>query len=190
MHSQASFAKSSPRPSQPQQNPQKATGRHKPSAHHPLLKQQRRRAKQARRKLSHKKKKKKTSTSGHEHVCGAGAIPSAGKKRDLESGSDSEVVVAGDTDALAIESFQAQHAPSLPASMTQGVITLLYKGKGSRSSLDSYRPIILLNSDYKLLAKTLATRFGPFFFFFFFFWVTGEMSIPFRQAAVKDARRT
>ncbi|KAL3161323.1 hypothetical protein ABBQ32_010220 [Trebouxia sp. C0010 RCD-2024] len=26
--------------------------------------------------------------------------------------------------------------------------------------------------------------------FFFFFWVTGEMSIPFRQAAVKDARRT
>ncbi|KAL3138217.1 hypothetical protein ABBQ32_006037 [Trebouxia sp. C0010 RCD-2024] len=43
-----------------------------------------------------------TSTSGHEHVCGAGAIPSAGKKRDLESGSDSELVVAGDTDALAI----------------------------------------------------------------------------------------
>ncbi|KAL3147137.1 hypothetical protein ABBQ32_002646 [Trebouxia sp. C0010 RCD-2024] len=29
-----------------------------------------------------------------------------------------------------------------------------------------------------------------FFFFFFFFWVTGEMSIPFRQAAVKAARRT
>ncbi|KAL3134193.1 hypothetical protein ABBQ32_008108 [Trebouxia sp. C0010 RCD-2024] len=43
-----------------------------------------------------------TSTSGHEHVCGAGAVPSAGKKRDLESGSDSEPVVAGDTDALAI----------------------------------------------------------------------------------------
>ncbi|KAL3132749.1 hypothetical protein ABBQ32_008604 [Trebouxia sp. C0010 RCD-2024] len=38
MHSQASFAKSSPRPSQPQQNPQKATGRHKPSAHHPSRK--------------------------------------------------------------------------------------------------------------------------------------------------------
>ncbi|KAL3156105.1 hypothetical protein ABBQ32_012579 [Trebouxia sp. C0010 RCD-2024] len=29
-----------------------------------------------------------------------------------------------------------------------------------------------------------------FFGFFFFFCVTGEMSIPFRQAAVKDARRT
>ncbi|KAL3136871.1 hypothetical protein ABBQ38_005573 [Trebouxia sp. C0009 RCD-2024] len=63
--------------------------------------------------------------------------------------------------AVLQESFQAQHAPSLPASMTQGVITLLYKGKGSRSSLDSYRPITLLNSDYKLLAKALATRFGP-----------------------------
>lgn len=63
--------------------------------------------------------------------------------------------------AVLQESFQAQLAPSLPASMTQGVITLLYKGKGSRSSLDSYRPITLLNSDYKLLAKALATRFGP-----------------------------
>ncbi|KAL3145589.1 hypothetical protein ABBQ32_003141 [Trebouxia sp. C0010 RCD-2024] len=29
-----------------------------------------------------------TSSSGHEHVRGAGAIPSAGKKRDLESGYD------------------------------------------------------------------------------------------------------
>ena len=45
--------------------------------------------------------------------------------------------------------------------MTQGVITLLYKGKGARSSLDNYRPITLLNSDYKLLAKALATRLGP-----------------------------
>ena len=45
--------------------------------------------------------------------------------------------------------------------MTQGVITLLYKGKGAQSSLDNYRPITLLNSDYKLLAKALATRLGP-----------------------------
>ena len=63
--------------------------------------------------------------------------------------------------AVLQDSFQTQHSPSLPASMTQGVITLLYKGKGARSSLDSYRPITLLNSDYKLLAKALATRFGP-----------------------------
>ena len=45
--------------------------------------------------------------------------------------------------------------------MTQGVITLLYKGKGSKALLDSYRPDTLLNSDYKLLAQALATRFGP-----------------------------
>ena len=63
--------------------------------------------------------------------------------------------------AVLQDSFQTQHAPSLPASMTQGVITLLYKGKGSRSLLDSYRPITLLNNDYKLLAKALASKFGP-----------------------------
>ncbi|KAL3156110.1 hypothetical protein ABBQ32_012584 [Trebouxia sp. C0010 RCD-2024] len=33
-------------------------------------------------------------------------------------------------------------------------------------------------------------RSSFFFFFFFYLSVTGEMSIPFRQAAVKDARRT
>ena len=45
--------------------------------------------------------------------------------------------------------------------MTQGVITLLYKGKGSRSLMHSYRPTNLLNSDYRLLAKALLSRFGP-----------------------------
>ena len=45
--------------------------------------------------------------------------------------------------------------------MTQGVIALLYKGKGSQALLDSCRPINLFNSNYKLLAKALATRFGP-----------------------------
>ena len=45
--------------------------------------------------------------------------------------------------------------------MTQGVITLLYKIKGSKALLHSYRLITLLNSDYKLLAKALATRFEP-----------------------------
>ena len=54
--------------------------------------------------------------------------------------------------AVLQDSFQTQLTSSLPASMTQGVITLLYKGKGARSSLDNYRPITLLNSDYKLLA--------------------------------------
>ncbi len=63
--------------------------------------------------------------------------------------------------AVLQDAFQAQHGLCLPTSMTQGVITLLYKGKGSKALLDSYRPITLLNSDYKLLAKALATRFGP-----------------------------
>ena len=64
--------------------------------------------------------------------------------------------------AVLQEAFQAQHGLGLPASMTQGVITLLHKGKGSKALLDSYRPITLLNSDYKSLAKSLATRFGPY----------------------------
>ncbi len=45
--------------------------------------------------------------------------------------------------------------------MTQAVITLLYLCKGSKALLDSYRPITLFNNEYKLLAKALATRFGP-----------------------------
>ncbi len=63
--------------------------------------------------------------------------------------------------AVLQEAFHAQHGLSLTSSMTQGVITLVYKGKGCKALLDSYRPITLLNSDYKLLAKALATRFGP-----------------------------
>jgi len=35
--------------------------------------------------------------------------------------------------AVLQEAFQAQHGLSLPASMTRGVITLLYKGKGSKA---------------------------------------------------------
>ena len=36
--------------------------------------------------------------------------------------------------------------------------TLLYQGRGSRSDPASYRPIALLNTDAKLLAKALADR--------------------------------
>ena len=44
------------------------------------------------------------STSGREHVDPAVAVPSAGRKRDLESqsGSDSEPALAGGSEALAI----------------------------------------------------------------------------------------
>ena len=73
--------------------------------------------------------------------------------------------------AVLEDAFQAQHGLCLLTSMTQGVITLLYKGKGSKAML-SLKGILqdcqqlwaataLLNSDYKLLAKALATRFGP-----------------------------
>ena len=63
--------------------------------------------------------------------------------------------------AVLQDAFQAQHGLFLPTSMTQGVITLLYKGKGSKALLDKDRPITHLNSDFELLAKVLATRFGP-----------------------------
>ncbi|MFY7873476.1 MAG: reverse transcriptase domain-containing protein [Limnohabitans sp.] len=43
-----------------------------------------------------------------------------------------------------------------------GTITLLYKGKGlPRDQVASYRPITLLNTDYKIVARALACRWGP-----------------------------
>ena len=39
--------------------------------------------------------------------------------------------------AVLQEAFQAQQGLWLPTSMTHGVITLLYKGKGSKAMLDS-----------------------------------------------------
>lgn len=47
---------------------------------------------------------------------------------------------------------------ALPESMTTGVVALLYKDKGSRADLNNYRPITLLNTDYKLIAKAFANR--------------------------------
>lgn len=43
-------------------------------------------------------------------------------------------------------------------SFTQGWIAPIYKEKGERSRVVNYRPITLLNTDYKLLSKTLAVR--------------------------------
>jgi hypothetical protein len=50
--------------------------------------------------------------------------------------------------------------PCLPPSMVEGCIVLLYKGEGCREQLGNYRPITLLNADYKLIAKAYAQRFG------------------------------
>ena len=64
--------------------------------------------------------------------------------------------------AVLQEAFTSQASPALPPSLMQGRITLLYKGKGAdRESPASYRPITLLNTDYKLAARTLASRLGP-----------------------------
>jgi exonuclease III len=50
--------------------------------------------------------------------------------------------------------------PQLPQEMVQGCIVLIYKGQGDREDLGNYRPITLLNADYKLVAKAYARRFG------------------------------
>lgn len=56
----------------------------------------------------------------------------------------------------------AQMMAALPRSWLQGIITLLYKGKRlPREVLTSHRPITLLNSDYKLVAKAFSNRLQP-----------------------------
>lgn len=45
-----------------------------------------------------------------------------------------------------------------PTSMTEGLITMIYKEKGDINDLKNWRPITLLNVDYKLMTKTLANR--------------------------------
>ena len=50
----------------------------------------------------------------------------------------------------------ASAAAALPSSWQEGIITLIYKGKRlPRPQLSSYRPITLLNCDYKLVGKAI-----------------------------------
>ena len=51
----------------------------------------------------------------------------------------------------------AYHKGELSPSQKRGILTLLYK-KGDKSELSNWRPISLLNTDYKILAHVLANR--------------------------------
>ena len=46
-----------------------------------------------------------------------------------------------------------------PPGFNRGVISVIYK-KGDPCSPANYRPITLLNTDYRLLSKVLANRLG------------------------------
>ncbi len=50
------------------------------------------------------------------------------------------------------------HGVSAKTSFAHGWIAPIYKEKGERTKVVNYRPITLLNTDYKLLSKTLAVR--------------------------------
>ncbi len=50
------------------------------------------------------------------------------------------------------------HGVSARTSFAQGWIAPIYKEKGERTKVVNYRPITLLNTDYKLLSKILAVR--------------------------------
>ena len=47
---------------------------------------------------------------------------------------------------------------STPDAFSQGIITLIYKNKRGKEQIQNYRPISLLNVDYKILSKILANR--------------------------------
>lgn len=68
--------------------------------------------------------------------------------------------LGADFTAVTQEVFDCPSAAPLTHSQRTGLITLIYKGRGSRADHTNYRPITLLNADTKVVAKVLATRFG------------------------------
>jgi len=56
---------------------------------------------------------------------------------------------------------QAQLDGTLPPTLTQAIITVIHKKGKDELNVGSYRPISLLNIDYKIYAKILANRLTP-----------------------------
>ena len=50
------------------------------------------------------------------------------------------------------------HRGHLSIEQTRGIVTLILKGNKAATSLQNYRPITLLNTDYKIAAKVIASR--------------------------------
>jgi hypothetical protein len=67
---------------------------------------------------------------------------------------------------------------SLPAGFLDGVISVIYK-KGEKSNPSNYRPITLLNTDYRLLSRLLSDRLLPCL----------DILIPHTQTAFLPGRR-
>lgn len=62
---------------------------------------------------------------------------------------------------LLLEVFQEiARTGALTPSMRRGVISLVYKKQGDPSLLKNFRPISLLNTDYKILTRVLSLRLG------------------------------
>jgi len=51
-----------------------------------------------------------------------------------------------------------QKSKHMTKTMKKGIISLIYKKKGDKKLLKNWRPITLLNVDYKIISKTLASR--------------------------------
>ena len=65
---------------------------------------------------------------------------------------------------------------NLTESMKIGIISLIFKNKGTTADLKNWRPISLLNIDYKILTKILASRLKS---------ISNEILNPFQSSGPK-----